>query len=59
MLQSDTCALKSNKKKESEEVKKEFKKSRKMEGRVGEENLMEEEIDEDKIVKLKPDRTRT
>ena len=51
MLQSDTSAVKSNKKKESEEVKKEFKKSRKMEGRVGEEKLMEEEIDEDKIVR--------
>ena len=40
MLQSNTSALKSNEKKESEEVKKEFKKSRKTEARVGEENLM-------------------
>ena len=50
MLQSDTSALKSNRKKELEEVKKEFKKrSRKTKARVEEENLMEEEIGEDEI----------
>ena len=46
-LQSDTSALKSNEKREGEEVKKEFKKSRKTEGRVEEENLKKKEIDKD------------
>ena len=49
MLQSDTNALKSNEKREIEEVSKEFKKSRKKEAKVGEENITEEEIDEDEI----------
>ena len=49
MLQSDTNALKSNEKREIEEVSKEFKKSRKKEAKVGEENIIEEEIDEDEI----------
>ena len=37
--QSDTSPLKSNGKRESEEVNKEFKKCRKMEAKVGEENI--------------------
>ena len=60
MLQRDSRALKSNEKRESEEVNKEFKKSRKTEGKVGEENITEDKKEEDEITeKLKPDRTRT
>ena len=60
MLQRDTRALKSNEKRESEEVNKEFKKSRKTEAKVGEENITEDKKEEDEITeKLKPDRTRT
>ena len=47
MLESDTSALKSNEKRESEEVNKESNKSRKTEEKVGQENIREEEIDED------------
>ena len=46
MLQSYTSPLKSNGKREIEEVDKEFKKSRKTEAKVWEENVTEEEKDE-------------
>ena len=51
MLQSYSSPLKSNGKRESEEVDKELKKSRKTEAKVGEENITEEEKDEDEIDK--------
>ena len=51
MLQSYTIPLKSKGKTESEEVDKEFKKSRETEAKVGEENISEEEKDEDEIDK--------
>ena len=49
MLQSYTSALKSNEKWDSKEVYKKFTKSRKLEVKVGEENITEEEIDKDEI----------
>ena len=51
MLQSYSSPLKSNGKREGEEVDKELKKSRKTEAKVGEENITEEEKDEDEIDK--------
>ena len=49
MLQSYTSPLKSHWKRESEEVDIEFKKSRKTEAKVGEENVTEEDKDEDEV----------